>query len=149
MGQNELPLMNVHIDGTPDVPDIVHPGDWITDGHFLHYVMVIKISRRREGQWDYVPGAKSWTIHYLGIGYMTGETVSMHDCGEVNGVVAVAGKLLQLYKLGWNETEIQITSKPDCVVVSKSVNELIKRENSTDIDTHPLALYPTQLSLWS
>lgn len=123
------PEMNVHIDGTPDVPDIVHPGDWITYDDIGFY-MVVKTIKCTEGEWDYCPGAESWSIVYLGIGYMTGEKVSLHDCGWINQVVAVDGKLLQLYKLGWNEREVRVVPKPDDVTVSKSAMSLIQRENA-------------------
>jgi len=123
------PEMRVHIDGTPDVPDIVRPGDWITDDG-IGIVMVVKIVKCNEGEYDYCPGAESWQIYYLGIGYMTGENVSIHDCGAYSQIVAVDGKLLQLYKLGWNEREVRIVSKPERVTVSKSAMALVKRENA-------------------
>jgi len=132
--------MNIHIDGMPDVPDIVHPGDWVTnDG--IGIVMVVKTVKCVEGEWDYFPGAESWWIYYLGIGYMTGENVSLHDCGCFSHIVAVDGKLLQLYKLGWNEKEVRIVSKPDHVVVSKSAEMLVKRCNARP--------RPQQLSLFA
>src|SRR5689334_5493473 len=89
-----MPEMNVHIDGTPDVPDIVRPGDWATDDG-IGIVMVVKTVKCSEGEWDYCPGAESWWIYYLGTGYMTGEKVSINDCGCYSNVVAVNGKLLQ------------------------------------------------------
>ena len=123
------PEMRVHIDGTPDVPDIVRPGDWVTDDG-IGMVMVVKMVKCNEGEYDYCPGAESWQIYYLGIGYMTGENVSIHDCGAYSQIVAVDGKLLQLYKLGWNEREVRIVSKPERVTVSKSAMALVKRENA-------------------
>lgn len=71
---DKSPEMNVHVDGTPDVPDIVHPGDWIIYDD-IGFMMVVKMVKCREGEWDYCPGAESWQIYYLGIGYMTGEKV--------------------------------------------------------------------------
>lgn len=124
-----MPEMREHIDGTPDVPDIVHPGDWITHDD-IGFMMVVKTVKGQESQWDYCPGAESWWIYYLGIGYMTGEKVSLHDCGCVSQVVAVDGKLLQLYKLGWNEIEVRVVPKPDYVTVSKSAMALVARENA-------------------
>lgn len=126
-----LPDMRVHIDGTPDVPDIVHPGDWISiiDEIGESFVFVVKTVNCKEGEWDYCPGAESWWIFYLGIGYMTGEKVSIHDCGCISHVVAVDGQLLQLYKLGWNEREVIVVPKPDHVAVSKSALALVAREN--------------------
>jgi hypothetical protein len=132
-----MPEMRVHIDGTPDVPDIVHPGDWVTDDG-IGFVMVVKLSKGTEGEWDLCPGAESWWIYYLGIGYMTDKSVSIHDCGAFSHVVAVDGRLLQLYKLGWNESEVIVVPKPDYVVVSKSAMALVARENS-----------PMQLSLFA
>ena len=132
-----MPEMRVHIDGTPDVPDIVNPGDWVTDDG-IGFVMVVKTVKYKEGEWDLCPDAESWWIYFLGIGYMTGENVSIKDCGCYSHVVAVDGKLLQLYKLGWNEKEIQIVPKPDYVTVSKSAMALIARENA-----------PVQLGLFS
>jgi len=134
-----MPGMNVHIDGTPDVPDILRPGDWVTDDG-IGIVMVVKTIKCREGEWNYCPGAESWQIYYLGIGYMTGENVSIHDCGFYSQVVAVDGKLLQLYKLGWNEREVQIVPKPDYVVVSKSAMALVKRENPVEQNVYPIQL---------
>ena len=133
-----MPEMRVHIEGTPDVPDIVRPGDWIIDDKYGGPMMVVKIVKGEDGKWDYCPGAESWWIYYLGIGYMTGERVSMKDCGCISHVVAVDGRLLQLYKLGWNEREVQIVPMPDYVTVSKSAVALVVREN-----------LPIQLSLWS
>ena len=123
-----MPPMNVHIDGTPDVPDIVHPGDWVTDDG-IGIVMIVKIDKGTEGEWDICPGAESWWIYFLGIGYMTDGNVSIKDCGAYSHVVAVDGKLLQLYKLGWNEREVKIVPKPDYVIVSKSAMALLAREN--------------------
>lgn len=137
-----LPEMRVHIDGTPDVPDIIHPGDWITDDG-IGFVMVVKLSKGTDGEWDICPGAESWWIYYLGIGYMTGERVSVNDCGAFSHVVAVDGRLLQLYKLGWNESEVIIVPKPDYVVVSKSAMALVARENPVQQHT------PMQLSLFA
>lgn len=137
-----MPEMRVHIDGTPDVPDIVHPGDWITnDG--IGFVLVVKLSKGTEGEWDLCPGAESWWIYYLGIGYMTGERVSVNDCGAFSHVVAVDGRLLQLYKLGWNEGEVIVVPKPEYVVVSKSAMALVARENPMQQHT------PMQLSLFA
>lgn len=137
-----MPEMRVHIDGTPDVPDIVHPGDWITnDG--IGFVLVVKLSKGTEGEWDLCPGAESWWIYYLGIGYMTGERVPVNDCGAFSHVVAVDGRLLQLYKLGWNEGEVIVVPKPEYVVVSKSAMALVARENPMQQHT------PMQLSLFA
>lgn len=136
-----MPEIRVHIDGTPDVPDIIHPGDWITDDG-IGFTMVVKTVKCKEGEWDFCPGAESWWIYYLGIGYMTGEKVSIHDCGFFSHVVAVDGKLLQLYKLGWNESEVIIVRKPDYVVVSKSAMALVARENPAQQNM------PMQLSLF-
>lgn len=124
-----MPEMNVHIDGTPDVPDIVHPGDWITeDGNY--FKLVIKTTKYQEGEFEYCPGAWSWSISYLGIGYLRERKVSIQDCGGINGIVAVDGQLLQLYKLGWNEKEIKIVQKPSYAPeLSRSVKALIRREN--------------------
>jgi hypothetical protein len=137
-----MPPMNVHIDGTPDVPDIVRPGDWVTDDG-IGIVMVVKIDKGTEGEWDICPGAESWWIHYLGIGYMNAKNVGFDDCGAYSHVVAVDGKLLQLYKLGWNESEVQIVPKPDYVVVSTSAEKLIQRMNPLKINM------PIQLSLFA
>lgn len=141
-----MPEMNVHIEGTPDVPDIVQPGDWVTDDG-IGIVMVVKTIKCREGEWDYCPGAESWWIYYLGIGYMGERKVSINDCGCYSQVVAVNGKLLQLYKLGWNEREVCIVPKPDYVTVSKSAMALMARENAIDVGTHNK--YPLQLSLFA
>ena len=112
----------------PDVPDIVHPGDWITDENGSGPMMVVKVTNHQQSKWDYCPGAKSWTIHVLGSGYMTGENVSEHDCGFFNNVVAVGGRLLQLYKLGWSShEECLIVPKPDYVTVSRSAKALLGR----------------------
>ena len=134
-----IPEMNVHISGTPDVPDIVHPGDWITDDD-IGFMMVVKTVKCQEDEWDYCPGAESWWIYYLGIGYMTGKKVSINDCGCVSHVVAVDRKLLQLYKLGWNEKEVRIIPKPDYVTVSKSAMALVARENTAEHSEYPLQL---------
>lgn len=134
--------MRVHMDGTPDVPDIIHPGDWITDDG-IGFVMVVKTIKGTEGEWDLCPGAESWWIYYLGIGYMKDKSVSIHDCGAFSHVVAVDGRLLQLYKLGWNEREVIIVPKPDYVVVSKSAMALVARENPVQQHT------PMQLSLFA
>lgn len=110
--------------------------------------MVVKTVKATECEWDICPGAESWQIYYLGIGYMTGEKVSIDDCGRYSQVVAVDGKLLQLYKLGWNEREIVIVPKPDCVTVSKSALSLIARENTAKQGVHPTAgTLPVQLLL--
>jgi hypothetical protein len=148
----QLPEMNVHIDGTPDVPDIVHPGDWLslTDCNgFESFVLVVNVFKTKEGEWDYRPGAESWTIQYLGIGYLRKEEkVSSHDCGGINGIVAVNGELLELYKLGWNEEGARkVVAKPDGIEVTKSAEALIKRMN-TESD-QPSASYPIQLSLFA
>ena len=140
----DMPEMNVHIDGTPDVPDIIHPGDWVTDDG-IGIVMVVKMVKCKEGEWDICPGAYSWQIAYLGTGYMTGEKVSISDCGFFSQVVAMNGKLLQLYKLGWNEREIVIVPKPAYVIVSQSAKALVARENATKQDMHPV----TQLSFFA
>ena len=137
-----MPEMRRHIDGTPNVPDIVRPGDWVTDDG-VGIVMVVKTIKGTEGEWDICPGAESWWIYYLGIGYMTGENVSIHDCGAYSHIVAVDGKLLQLYKLGWNEREVIVVSKPDYVVVSKSAMALVARENPSLHNT------PMQSSLFA
>lgn len=122
------PEMNVHVDGTPDVPDIVHPGDWIDDGWSCG--LVIKMTRHQGTELDYCPEAWSWTIRVLGIGYLRERKVSIHDCGWINQIVAVDGKLLQLYKLGWNEKEIKIVQKPSYAPeLSMRVKALIRREN--------------------
>jgi hypothetical protein len=149
-----MPEMNVHIDGTPDVPDIVHPGDWLSfteDDGFESFVLVVKVFKTEEGEWDYCPGAESWTIQYLGIGYLRKEEkVSGHDCGCINGIVAVNGELLELYKLGWNEEEARkVVPKPDDVEVTKSAEALIKRLNAAERSAHLTASYPVQLSLFA
>lgn len=136
-----LPEMREHVDGTPDIPDIVRPGDWVTDDG-IGIVMVVKTVKCAECEWDNCPGAESWWIYYLGIGYMTGEKVSFNDCGFYSNVVAVDGKLLQLYKLGWNEKEVKIVSKPDYVTVSKSATALMARENATQNEFIQLPLFP-------
>jgi hypothetical protein len=143
-----MPEMRVHIDGTPDVPNIVHPGDWITYDD-VGFFMVVKTVKCKEGEWDYCPGAESWSIVYLGIGYMTGEKVSLHDCGAINGVVALDGKLLQLYKLGWNEREVRIVPKPDYVVVSKSAMTLVERERHLTMRAVDSVNAPVQLDLFT
>jgi hypothetical protein len=126
------PEMRIHIDGTPDVPDIVRPGDWITYDD-IGFFMVIKTVLHKEGEYGYCPGARSWSIYYLGIGYMTGEKVSIGDCGSINHVVAVDGKLLRLYELDWDEMkEVRVVSKPDYVVVSKSAKALLAREGASE-----------------
>ena len=135
-----MPEMRTHIDGTPDVPDIVHPGDWITYDD-IGFMMVVKTVKGQEGEWDYCPGAESWWIYYLGIGYMTGEKVSIKDCGVVSQVVAVDGKLLQLYKLGWNEIEVRVVPKPDYVTVSKSAMALVERERMPKFQPLQLSLF--------
>lgn len=137
-----MPEMRVHIDGTPDVPDIIHAGDWITDDG-IGFRMVVKLSKGIEGEWDLCPGAESWWIYYLGIGYMTDKSVSIHDCGCFSHMVAVDGRLLQLYKLGWNEREVIVVPKPEYVVVSKSAMALVARENPGQPST------PMQLSLFA
>lgn len=146
---NNMPPMNVHIDGTPDVPDIVRPGDWVTDDG-IGIVMVVKMTKCTEGEWDICHGAESWWIYYLGIGYMTGEKVSIRDCGCYSQVVAVDGKLLQLYKLGWNEMEVQIVPRPDYVTVSKSAIALVARENVAKQSARMTAgTLPVQLELFT
>ena len=137
-----MPEMRMHIDSAPDVPDLVRPGDWVTDDD-IGIVMVVKIIKGTEGKWDICPDAESWWIYYLGIGYMTGESVSIHDCGAYSHIVAVDGKLLQLYKLGWNEREVRIVPKPDYVTVSRSAMALVARENHSQLHT------PMQLSLFA
>jgi len=71
--------IRVHPENEPDVPDLVHPGDWITDENGSGPMMVVKVTNHQQSKWDYCPGAESWTIHVLGSGYMTGENVSEHD----------------------------------------------------------------------
>jgi hypothetical protein len=137
-----MPEMREHIDGTPDVPDIVHPCDWITDDG-IGFSMVVKTVKGIECEWDLCPGAESWWIYYLGVGYMTGEKISIGDCGCKSHIVAVDGRLLQLYKLGWNETEVIIVPKPNYVVVSRSAMLLVARENPAPNNT------PLQLSLFA
>ena len=120
--------IRVHPENEPDVPDLVRPGDWITDEENYGPYMVVKVTKHQEGEWDYCPGAESWTIHVLGSGYMTEGNVSDHDCGFLNDVVAVGGRLLQLYKLGWNDgEELMIVPKPDYVTVSRSAKALLGR----------------------
>lgn len=126
----ELPEMRVHVAGTPDVPDLIRPGDWLTNNG-VGIVMAIKLIKCEEGEWDYCPGAESWQVCYLGIGYMTERNVSIQDCGCYSQIVAVNGRLLQLYKLGWNEKEVIVVPKPEHVTVSKSAMALLKRESPT------------------
>jgi hypothetical protein len=145
-----IPEMNVHLDGTPDVPDIVHPGDWIVETDELGdvYSLVTKVSKHKDGEFDYCPGAESWTIHHLGIGYMTGERLSKHDCCFINDIVAVNGELLPLYKLEWNEeTTIRVCQKPDDIEVPKEVWSLIRSMNNYASSWTPGD--PLQLKLFS
>jgi hypothetical protein len=142
--------MNMHIDGTPDVSDIVHPGDWLslTDYNgFESFVLVVKVFKTKEGEWDYCPGAESWTIQYLGVGYLTDEKLSRHDCGGINGIVAVNGELLELYKLGWNEKDVTRVVPNPGYKVTKSAESLIRRMNVED-DQLQIS-YPLQLSLFA
>jgi hypothetical protein len=124
---NRQDEIRIHVPGTPDVPDIIHPGDWITDDDHETFAMVVKVQKAWEGEWDYCPGAESWTIFYLGIGYMTGEKVSLNDCGFINNIVAEDGRLLDLYKNSHREIEIKLAKKPEYVTVSKSALSLINR----------------------
>lgn len=139
-----LPEMNTHVDGTPDVPDIVHPGDWLSlieDDDFESFVLVVKMFKTEEGEWDYCPGAEGWTILYLGIGYLTGEKLSSHDCGGINDLVAVNGELLPLYKLGWNENrKFRVCPKPAHVSVTKEAESLIRRMNAAERPIRPRQL---------
>ena len=128
----DMPEMNVHVEGTPDVPDLVRPGDWLalTDEIGDSFVLVVKVFKTHEGEWDYCPGAESWSIQYLGIGYLRKEeNLSDHDCGWINGIVAVNGELLELYKLGWNEKEARRVVPNPGYTVTKSARSLIKRMN--------------------
>ena len=137
---DDIPEMNVHISGTPDVPDIVHPGDWIaiTDEIGDTFGLVVKVFKTKEGKWDHCPGAESWSIQAIGIGYlMKEENLSKHDCFWLNNKVAVDGEIVELYKLGWNEKEkIRVVPNPG-YKVTKSAISLIKRMN-----------IPLQLSLF-
>jgi hypothetical protein len=134
-----MPEMNVHLDGTPDVPDIVRPGDWLAikeDGYDHNvFVLVVKVSKGKEDEWDLCPGAESWSIQYLGIGYLEKEeNLSSHDCGWMNQIVAVNGELLELYKLGYNEKETRrVVPKPAGVEITKSAESLIRRMNKYDL----------------
>ena len=152
--------MNVHIDGTPDVPDIVRPGDWLalTDYNgFASFVLVVKVFKAKEGEWDYCPGAESWSIQYLGIGYLRKEeNLSRHDCGWINNIIAVNGELLELYKLGWNEEEKRRVVPNPGYTVTRSAESLIKRMNAAEQSVHPTAFgvgtqskIPLQLSLFA
>jgi hypothetical protein len=146
------PKMNVHVDGTPDVPDIVHPGDWLalTDDIGDSFVLVVKVFETEEGEWDHFPGAKSWSIKYLGIGYLRKEeNLSSHDCGWINGIVAVNGELLELYKLGWNEKETRRVVPNPGYEVTKSAKSLIKRMNAAEQSVGGRGIYPLQLSLFA
>lgn len=146
----ELPEINVHIDGTPDVPDIVHPGDWLALSDyngFESFVLVVKVFKTKEGEWEYCPGAESWVIQYLGIGYLRKEeNLSSHDCGGINNIVAVDGELLELYKLGWNKKYKRHVVPNPGYTVTRSAESLIKRMNALPIQP---ASYPLQLSLFA
>ena len=138
----QIPPMNTHIIGTPDVPDIIRPGDWIceTDEIGDVYSIAIKIVMTKEDELDYCPGAKSWIIYHLGTGYMTGEKLSTHDCCFFTGIVAVDGELLPLYKLGWNEeTKIKVCAKPNNIEVPEAVRSLIRRMNKPVLKDYQLS----------
>ena len=145
----DMPEMNLHIDGTPDVPDFVRRGDWLAteDDDFISYVLVVKVFETQEGEWDYYPGAKSWSIQYLGIGYLTGEKLSDHNCGWISHMVAVNGELVELYKLGWNETKTRTVVPNPGYEIPKSAESLIRRLNATKRDQES-APYPLQMSLF-
>ena len=139
----ELPKMNVHIDGTPDVPDIVHPGDWLvlTDEIGESFVLVVKVFKTKEDKWDYCPGAECWTIQFLGIGYLEKEEkLSRHDLCGINGIVAVNGELLPLYKLGWNEKETRRVIPNPGYTVTRSAESFIKRMKVTEKIIQPMQL---------
>ena len=139
----ELPKMNVHIDGTPDVPDIVRPGDWLalTDEIGDSFVLVVKVFKTKEDKWDYCPGAECWTIQFLGIGYLEKEEkLSRHDLCGINGIVAVNGELLPLYKLGWNEKETRRVVPNPGYTVTRSAESLIKRMNVSEKIIQPMQL---------
>jgi hypothetical protein len=150
------PEMNVHVDGTPDVPDIVRPGDWLAledYNGFESFVLVVKVFKTYEGELNYCPGAESWSIQYLGIGYLRKEeNLSSHDCGCINGIVAVNGELLELYKLGWNEEDKRHVVPNPGYTVTRSAKSLIKRMNVAEQSVHLTAfgaVYPLQLSLFA
>ena len=144
--------MNVHIDGTPDVPDIVRPGDWLEledYNGFESFVLVVKVFKTKEGQWDHCPGAESWSIQYLGIGYLDKErNLSDGDCGWINGIIAVNGELLPLYKLGWNEEYKRRVVPNPGYTVTRGAQSLIKRMNAVE-GGQVSATYPLQLSLFA
>jgi hypothetical protein len=144
-----MPEMNVHVDGTPDVPDIVRPGDWLAledyDG-FESFVLVVKVFKTNEDEWDYCPGAESWSIQYLGTGYLRKEEkLSSHDCGCINGIVAVNGELLKLYKLGYNEEEKRHVVPNPGHTVTRSAGSLIRRMNTVEKND---IIHTLQLSLF-
>lgn len=151
MDDDWMPEMNVHVPGTPDVPDIVRPGDWIVETDEIGdvFAIVIKVERREQGEWDSHPGAQSWTIIHLGTGYLTGEKLSSHDVSYLTQIVAVNGELLPLKKLGYNEKRtVRVCQKPEGIEVPKTVESLIRRMNAEDERIKTLALLPKQLSLF-
>lgn len=128
----DLPRINVHIPGTPDVPDLVRPGDWLVESDYMDvYSVVVKLIPTREGKWDSVPGAKSWQIVHIGIGYMDGRNVSENDCCYLSHIVAVNGQLLPLYKdRGGKPRTVRVCEKPAHLPeITKSILSLIKRLN--------------------
>ena len=129
---SDLPQINVHVPGTPDVPDLVRPGDWLVESDYIDvYSVVVKVKKVIEGKWDSAPGAESWQITVIGIGYMDGRAVSENDCCYIGGIVAVNGELLPLYKKYEDEDPtIRVCEKPEDVPdITKSVWSLIKRLN--------------------
>lgn len=121
--------INIHSGGL-DVPDILHPGDWLVerDGYDIHSI-VVRLAKHEEGEWDSLPGAESWTITHLGIGYLTGENLSEHDCCFINHVIAVDGKLLPLYKDS-PKRSLKKGKKPSYVKsIPPTVWSLIRRMN--------------------
>ena len=129
---SDLPQINVHIPGTPDVPDLVRPGDWLVESDYMDvYSVVVKVKKVLEGEWDWAPVAESWQISVIGIGYMDGRNVSENDCCYLSSIVAVNGQLLPLYKdRGGEPRTIRVCEKPAHLTeITKSIWSLIRRLN--------------------
>jgi hypothetical protein len=124
-----FPKLNIHPEAEPDVCDLVKPGDWITVND-SGPAMVITVEKYTvDGEWNsQIKGCECWYIRYLGMGYMTGESVSINDCCVVSQIVAVGGRMIRLQNLDWNDKEVIVVPKPDYVTVSKSAMRLLGKQ---------------------
>lgn len=140
---DELPEINVHIPGTPDVPDLVRPGDWLVESDYMDvYSVVVKLIPTCEGEYDAVPGAKSWQIVHIGIGYMDGRNVSENNCCYLSHIVAVNAQLVPLYKdRGGEPRTVRVCEKPEHLPeITRSIWSLIKRMNGKKRNEKPQQL---------